>query len=258
MDLADDELVVGKNHTKNDWVERHNLDNKLPNFNTRRIVVSGSQSMNEYMKFTEVRTDPESSNELGSESLTPLSPLKNLQGASPSFEVMPLTYQDHSPRERPGLGTMKHTQPDTQESSSKSVLGRVINCDTEPITSLVSTKKIHESKPVNPQSESSKILYCMKCKKEDHRTSDHNMYVTSLKSSENFKVQPYKYASPFKQILKAKAKPYLPCIHCGFNDHQPGDCHNYPKCAICGSYDHFTSGHNRVILFRGVLLAESS
>ncbi|GJV53629.1 retrovirus-related pol polyprotein from transposon TNT 1-94 [Tanacetum coccineum] len=84
------------------------------------------------------------------------------------------------------------------------------------------------------------------------------MYVASLKNSENYKAQPYQYASPSKQILKAKAKPYPPCTHCGFNDHRPGDCRNYPECAICGSYDHFTSGHNCVILVRGGVLAESS
>ncbi|GJX48780.1 retrovirus-related pol polyprotein from transposon TNT 1-94 [Tanacetum coccineum] len=84
------------------------------------------------------------------------------------------------------------------------------------------------------------------------------MYVASLKNSENYKAPSYQYASPSKQILKAKAKPYPSCTHCGFNDHRPGDYRNYPECAICGSYDHFTSRHNHVILVRGGVLAESS
>ncbi|GKB79574.1 retrovirus-related pol polyprotein from transposon TNT 1-94 [Tanacetum coccineum] len=84
------------------------------------------------------------------------------------------------------------------------------------------------------------------------------MYVASLKNSENYKVQPYQYALPSKQILKAKAKPYPPCTHCVFNDHHLNDCCNYPECTICGSYDHFTSRHNRVILVRGGVLVESS
>ncbi|GKD10450.1 retrovirus-related pol polyprotein from transposon TNT 1-94, partial [Tanacetum coccineum] len=269
--------------------------------------------------------------------VTPLPPLKNLQGASASSEVMSLTYQDHSLRERPGLGTMKHTKPKTQESSSKNVSGPVTVCDTEPVTSSISTKvknngqeskideltklvqmlmdvkinstqKIQEFKLVNLQSESSKpvnsskirqeskpngkntdssksvrpkplqkpklkcelyhytnhstndyyrILYYMKYKREDHRTSNHNMYVASLKSSENYKAQPCQYASHSKPILIAKAKPYPPCTHCGFNDHRLDDCQNYLECATCGSYDHFTSGHNRVILIRGGVLAES-
>ncbi|GJU19125.1 hypothetical protein Tco_1147091 [Tanacetum coccineum] len=92
-----------------DWDERHNPSSKLPNFNTRRILIPESQAVNEYLKLTKAPADPESSKESGSEPLTPLPPLRVLQGASPSSEVMPLTYQDHSPRERPSLGTMKHT-----------------------------------------------------------------------------------------------------------------------------------------------------
>ncbi|GJW80239.1 retrovirus-related pol polyprotein from transposon TNT 1-94 [Tanacetum coccineum] len=94
--------------------------------------------------------------------------------------------------------------------------------------------------------------------KKDHMTSDDKMYISSLKRSESYKAQPYQYASSSKQILKAKAKPFPPCTHYGFNDHRPSDCRNYPKCEIYGSYDHSTLGHNRVIQIRGGVLAESS
>nr|GEX29590.1 hypothetical protein [Tanacetum cinerariifolium] len=103
-----------------------------------------------------------------------------------------------------------------------------------------------------------RILYCMICKRDDHRSSDHEMYIASLRRSENYKAQPYQYASSSKQILKAKAKSFPPCTHYGFNDHKPDDCKNYPECEICGSYDHSTSGQNRVIHIRGGVLAESS
>nr|GEW33534.1 retrovirus-related Pol polyprotein from transposon TNT 1-94 [Tanacetum cinerariifolium] len=43
-------------------------------------------------------------------------------------------------RKRPGLGTMKHAKPKTQESSSKSVSGPATICDTELVTSLVPTE----------------------------------------------------------------------------------------------------------------------
>ncbi|GKA63329.1 hypothetical protein Tco_0762935 [Tanacetum coccineum] len=196
MALADDELAVGKNHASNgewiditirkitessskndvkenafipasmdydhemipkskDLVERHNLDNKLPNFNIGRILVLESQAVNESLGLIEAPTDPESSKESRSEPLTPSPLLKNLQVASPSSEVMPLTYQEHSRRERHGLGTLKHTKPETNNL-------------------------------------------------QDHITSDHKVYVASLKNSENYKAQPYQYASPSKQILKAK------------------------------------------------------
>ncbi|GKG09671.1 hypothetical protein Tco_0338417, partial [Tanacetum coccineum] len=84
------------------------------------------------------------------------------------------------------------------------------------------------------------------------------MCAASLKRSENYKARPYQYASPSKHLLKAKAKPFPPCTHCGFNDHRHDDCRNYPECGICGSYDHFIPGHNRVVHIRVGVLVESS
>nr|GEY03097.1 retrovirus-related Pol polyprotein from transposon TNT 1-94 [Tanacetum cinerariifolium] len=112
------------------------------------------------------------------------------------------------------------------------------------------------STPLSKKENRLRILYCMICKREDHRTSNHEMYIASLRS-ENYKAQPYQYASSSKQILKANAKPFPPCTHYGFNDHRPDDYRNYPECGICGSYDHSTSGHNRVIHIRGGVLVES-
>ncbi|GJS23891.1 retrovirus-related pol polyprotein from transposon TNT 1-94 [Tanacetum coccineum] len=251
---------------------------------------------------------------------------------------MSLTFQPHSPKERPGLGIMKHTKPETQDSSNESVLGTVTASESKQTTpsvhtevkdikqesklneltklvqmlidekvnsdqktqesnskiqkaessKLVDSSKIsRDSKPKAHSTSSSKllrpkliqkpqlkcelyhytnhstddcyrILYCMICKREDHRTSDHEMYIASLKRSENYKAQPYQYASSSKQILRAKAKPFPPCTHCGFNDHIPNDCRNYPECEICKSYDYSTPRHNRVIQIRGGVLVESS
>ncbi|GKC02068.1 retrovirus-related pol polyprotein from transposon TNT 1-94, partial [Tanacetum coccineum] len=210
-----------------DWVERHNPDSKLLNFNTGKILVPKSQA-----------------------------------GASPSSEIMIRTYQDHSQRERPSL-VPTEVKINDQDSKIDELTKLVQMLIDEKINS---TKKIQESKFVNLQSESSKpkplqkpklkcelyhytnhstedcyrILYCMKYKSKDHRTSDHDMYVALLKSSKNYKAQPYQHASPSKQILKAKAKPYPPCTHYGFKDHHPDDFQNYTECEICRSYDHFT------------------
>ncbi|GJY23108.1 retrovirus-related pol polyprotein from transposon TNT 1-94 [Tanacetum coccineum] len=161
---------------------------------------------------------------------------------------------------------------DPQLESSKSVNSSKLSQDSKP-----NGKNINLSKPVRPKplqkpklkcklchytnhstDDCYRILYCMKCKKEDHRTSDHDMYVALLNSSKNYKAQPYQYTSPSKQILKSKIILYPPCTHYGFNDHRSNDYRNYPECEICGSYDHFTSGHNRVIYVRGGILAESS
>ncbi|GJQ96142.1 retrovirus-related pol polyprotein from transposon TNT 1-94 [Tanacetum coccineum] len=59
---------------------------KLPNFNTGRILVPESQAVNESLEPTETLNIPESSKGSEAESLTPLPPLKNLQGALPSSE----------------------------------------------------------------------------------------------------------------------------------------------------------------------------
>nr|GEU43839.1 hypothetical protein [Tanacetum cinerariifolium] len=129
---------------------------------------------------------------------------------------------------------------------------------TEPSKSIDSSKMSQDSKPKVQNTGSSKILYCMICKREDHRTSDHEMNIAFLKKSENYKAQPYLYASSSKQILKVKAKPFPQCTHCGFNNHRPNYCRNYPECKIYRSYDHSTSRHNHVIHIRGGVLAESS
>ncbi|GKE69492.1 hypothetical protein Tco_1527564 [Tanacetum coccineum] len=86
--------------------------NKLPNFNTRRILVPKSQDVNKSLESTKTLNTPESSKDSEAESLTPLPPLKNLQGASPSSEVMPLIFQPHSSKEKPGL--VKLSKPHLQ------------------------------------------------------------------------------------------------------------------------------------------------
>ncbi|GJS14761.1 hypothetical protein Tco_0409233 [Tanacetum coccineum] len=65
-----------------DWVERVNHDNKLPNFNTGRILVPKSQTVNESLQHNEALTNTESSKDSVSEPQTPLPLLKTLQGAS--------------------------------------------------------------------------------------------------------------------------------------------------------------------------------
>ncbi|GJS76290.1 hypothetical protein Tco_0726171 [Tanacetum coccineum] len=74
----------------------------------------------------------------------------------------------------------------------------------------------------------------------------------------NYKAQPYQHASTSKQVSQSKLKPFPSCTHCGINDHRPDDCRKYTECGICGSYDHATSGHNRVIYVKDGALAESS
>ncbi|GJR84765.1 hypothetical protein Tco_0155550 [Tanacetum coccineum] len=129
--LQNTELIKQNYALQEQLKEEKHVDEKWLN--------SSNKVVNERIRLTEAPTDLESSKELGSEPPTPLPPLKNLQGASESSQVMPLTYQDHSPKKRPGLGTMKHTKPETQKSSTKSVSRPVTVCNTKPVTSSVLT-----------------------------------------------------------------------------------------------------------------------
>ncbi|GJT68516.1 retrovirus-related pol polyprotein from transposon TNT 1-94 [Tanacetum coccineum] len=82
------------------------------------------------------------------------------------------------------------------------------------------------------------------------------MNIASLKRSENYKAQPYKYTSPSKQILEARAEPFPPCTHCGHNhviqirgrvlveSSQSNESSIGVKCDTCGSTIHSTTDHN--------------
>ncbi|GJY19535.1 hypothetical protein Tco_0391026 [Tanacetum coccineum] len=282
MALADDELTVGKSHARNgEWVD---ITWKVPE----------SQAVNESLEISNIL---ESSKDSEAESLTPLPPLKIIQGASPSAEVLPLNFQPYSPKERPGLGIMKHTKPETQNSSNESVLGTVTVNESKQTTPSVPNEvkdtekesKLNEltklvqmlidEKTSNPSSSTGsskslrpkpiqklqlkcelchytnhstddcyRILYSMICKREDHTTSDHEMYIALLKRSENYKGQPYQYASSSKQILIAKAKLFPPCTHYGFNDHIPDDYRNYMSVESVEAM--ITLPQDTIVLFR--------
>nr|GEW55750.1 retrovirus-related Pol polyprotein from transposon TNT 1-94 [Tanacetum cinerariifolium] len=133
--LADDELTVEKSHARNgEWID---------------ITIRKSQAVNESL---ETLNTPESSKDSKAEFFTPLPPLKNLQGPSPSSEVMPLTFQPYSPKERPGLdpGSKGHN--------------RVIH---------IKRGVLAESSQSN---ESSIGVKCNTCESTVHSTSDHNEF----------------------------------------------------------------------------------
>ncbi|GKB97033.1 hypothetical protein Tco_0983170 [Tanacetum coccineum] len=138
MALADDGLIVGKNHARNgEWI-----DITMRKVNILLFMDEDADWQN-YLKYINIdlkSNDPESSKSSESEPCTPLPPLKDLQGASPSSKVMSLVYQPHSPRERLGLGMIKHTKPETHDSSSKSVSRIVTKNMSEPITPSVPTE----------------------------------------------------------------------------------------------------------------------
>ncbi|GJW70561.1 retrovirus-related pol polyprotein from transposon TNT 1-94 [Tanacetum coccineum] len=72
-------------------------------------------------------------------------------------------------------------------------------------------------------------------------------YMNTMNMSQHLKNQG---GSSSRSKTSRPLKPFLPCKHCGFSDHQYDDCVNYPECEIYGSYDHDTHGHDRVISLR--------
>ncbi|GJW62804.1 retrovirus-related pol polyprotein from transposon TNT 1-94 [Tanacetum coccineum] len=115
------------------WVERHNPDNKLPNFNTRRILVPESQAVNECVKPTKASNDPELSKDSESESLTPLPPLKNLHGASLSSKrhiKEPIWYLN-SGCSRSMTGVKSYLHKYVEQPGPKVVFGDNSSCITE-------------------------------------------------------------------------------------------------------------------------------
>ncbi|GJU19791.1 hypothetical protein Tco_1153133 [Tanacetum coccineum] len=96
------------------------------------------------------------------------------------------------------------------------------------------------------------VLFCKKCKRTNHRTCDHADFMSSMDINQYYTGQS---ESSSRSRPSRLAMPFLSCIHCGYNDHQYDDCVYYPICEICGSYDHDTHGHNRLIsLRRGIKL----
>nr|GEV70624.1 retrovirus-related Pol polyprotein from transposon TNT 1-94 [Tanacetum cinerariifolium] len=253
MALADDELSVEKNHAHNDWVERLNPDSKLSNFNIRRIIVPESQAVNESVKPTEASTDPESSKDSEAESLTFLPPLKILQGASASSEVMPLTFQPHSPTERPGLecsscGALYTTDYRCSEGS----LGDKIICDLDKTPDLSQRSPQNCPKCGNPVDGH----YCQGCAllrkkfKEDLFTSciengilqdssepsnDNTNVVNALQEPFVVNQDPGKNSSQSPSQINHNC-----CYECG-NPLEDIFCHQC-TCKLCGNDAHY--GYN--------------
>ncbi|GKE37931.1 hypothetical protein Tco_1461336, partial [Tanacetum coccineum] len=92
-----------------------------------------------------------------------------------------------------------------------------------------------------------KVLFCKKYERTDHRTYDYVKYMSTMNMTQHLKSQG---GSSSRSKTSRPSKPFPPCIHCGFNDHLSDDCVNYLICDICGSYDHETHGHKRVISLR--------
>ena len=276
--------ILSKDELKpkpSDWVERFNPDSKLPNFDTGRILQPESQAIKELLGVTDEPSTTESVNE--SESPSPLPPLKTLQGAAPSSDLKPMVFSQHSPREK-SLGLVKtilkrpttevsvddsspsvHTEKSSESTESK--IDQLAELLRKLEKKIESSDKISKPKAKDPKPASSKptlkcelcnytnhhtddcyrILFCMICKMEDHRTSDHLSYTVSCGNKFKHKAHASKHASGSKS---SKAKPLPPCTYCGFNDHRSNDCLLNTCCDICGDPNHETARHDTIIQAR--------
>ncbi|GJW67157.1 hypothetical protein Tco_0121581 [Tanacetum coccineum] len=93
------------------------------------------------------------------------------------------------------------------------------------------------------------VLFCKKCKRTNHITCDHADFISSMDINQYHTSQS---ESSSRSRPSRPATPFPSCIHCGYNDHQSDDYVYHPICEICGSYDHDTRGHNRIISLRGI------
>ncbi|GJS38170.1 retrovirus-related pol polyprotein from transposon TNT 1-94 [Tanacetum coccineum] len=84
-----------------------------------------------------------------------------------------------------------------------------------------------------------------KCERTDHKTCDHAEYISTINMSQHLKS--LGRSSSRSKIPRPSKRFFPPCIHYGCIDHLSNECLYYPICGLCGSYDHETNGHNRII-----------
>ncbi|GJY15150.1 putative reverse transcriptase domain-containing protein [Tanacetum coccineum] len=91
------------------------------------------------------------------------------------------------------------------------------------------------------------VLFCKKRKRTNHRTCGHVDFMSSMDINQYHTDQS---ESSSRSRPSRPVMPFPSCIHYGYKDHQSDNCVYYPICEICGSYDHDTHGHNRIISLR--------
>ncbi|GKA90315.1 retrovirus-related pol polyprotein from transposon TNT 1-94 [Tanacetum coccineum] len=261
VSMGYDQEMVPKNK---DWVERLNPNSKLPNFNTGRILVPKSQAVNESLKPTKTLNTPESSKDSKAEFITLLPPLKNLQGTLPSSEVIPLTFQPYSPKERPGLGIMKHKKSKTHDYS-KCVSKIITGSETKQTTSSVPTK-VKDTEQESNLNELTKLVQMLidekvnSNQKTQESTSkiqktESSKLVDSSRMSQDSKSKVQNIGSSKSLRPKPIQKPQLKCELCHYNNHSTDDCYRIFYCMICKREDHRTSDHEMYIALLKIIIA---
>ncbi|GJZ77828.1 retrovirus-related pol polyprotein from transposon TNT 1-94 [Tanacetum coccineum] len=199
---------------------------------------------------------------------TPLPPLKKLDGAEPISgpKTIKSILWSKSTFKAKTLKGVTINEPSSapikgNKSSSASIVNsapagklKSVKIKDDPLLAIV-MKELNNLKLKISKNQSSysrnnqpqQVLFCKKCERTDHITCDHAKYISTKNMSQHLKSLG---RSSRPKNLRPSKHFFPSCIHSGFNDHLSDDCVNYPICDICGSYDHDTHGHNRIISLR--------
>ncbi|GKD76721.1 retrovirus-related pol polyprotein from transposon TNT 1-94 [Tanacetum coccineum] len=170
---------------------------------------------------------------------TPLPPLKKLDGAEPISrpKTIKSILRSKSTLKAKALKSVIINEPSSAPAKgNKSSPASKVH--SAPVGKLKSVK-IKDDPPL------AIVLFCKKYERTDHKNFDHAKYISTMNMSQHLKSLGRISSRP--NILRPSKCFFPPCIHCGGIDHLSNECLYYLICKLCGSYDHDTNGHNRII-----------
>ncbi|GJY96288.1 retrovirus-related pol polyprotein from transposon TNT 1-94 [Tanacetum coccineum] len=234
----------------------------LPNHDTGRILLPESQTnkIEPPVAVTDSSTTNYDSADESSVCSTPLSPLKKLAGAEPvsrpktiksilksnsTFKAeISKNVSSNEPSSAPAKGN-KNSSALKVNSAPTSKLKRVQIKDDPPLAIVM--KELNDLKLQfnKNQSSYSRNNQPQQCERTDYRTCDHTEYMSTMNMSQH--LRSLGRSSSRSKIPRPSKCFFPPCIHCGGIDHLSNECLYYPIYGLCGSYDHDTNGHNRII-----------
>ncbi|GKC38371.1 hypothetical protein Tco_1050755 [Tanacetum coccineum] len=216
---SEDDTNVYIPNVEGPWLSKDEGFN-LPNHDTGRILPSESQVkvIDSLVNVIDSSvTDYDSAEESSLVCSTPLTLLEKVAGVEPVS----------------GPKTIKPISKSYSTVKTDTLIGVIIN---EPTHSSAPTKG-------NKNVLVSKKGFVSAGKLKNVKTEDDIPLSVVMKELNDLKLQIF-----FK--ISRPLKPFPPCKHYRFNDHQSDVCINYPTSEICRSYDHDIKGHNRIISLR--------
>ncbi|GJT44247.1 hypothetical protein Tco_0952962 [Tanacetum coccineum] len=211
-------------------------DSTLPNQDTDKVPSNESQrnTTNLSVVFSDSSATDYDSVDESSVSSTPLLPLKKLDGITIN--------------EPPSAPTRGKSSSAFKSNPAPAGKLKNVKMEDDPPLAIV-MKEINELKlQINKKKSSySRNKNTQQCKRTDHITCDHAEFMFSINANQHHNGQG---GSSSKSKPSRPSVSFPSCIHCGYNNHHSNDCLYYPTCEICGSYDHNTHGHNRIISLR--------